>query len=336
MTVLACILLTLAPQQKAIKPERYASQAEATPAATARGNAQVSENLIDEFQDDKKVRDVFNSEINKPAYRRLRTRLKRFENPELDVEFKMPNWWNRFWTWVGSWFTFPTGGGVKAPGFSFGGFSGLSVLVWCLLGIVLAVIVAYIIKSAAVRVGDESERRRLAGQLDSDALQPSTPPGEIPSDEYMHRAIEFAREGDHRRALRQLVLGGMSWIERAGLIRFRKGLTNRDYVRAVYRREQQRRRFAGIILDFEKVYFGRRDASEDQFQECLADYKSAFGQPLDAETAAREDETTAATATARPDEVAVTEHDLVDQQPPAALPEVQPPPPATDTPETEL
>ena len=210
------------------------------------------------------------------------------------------------------------------------------MLVWCLLGIVLAVIVAYIIKSAAVRVGDESERRRLAGQLDSDALQPSTPPGEIPSDEYMHRAIEFAREGDHRRALRQLVLGGMSWIERAGLIRFRKGLTNRDYVRAVYRREQQRRRFAGIILDFEKVYFGRRDASEDQFQECLADYKSAFGQPLDAETAAREDETTAATATAGPDEVAVTEHDLVDQQPPAALPEVQPPPPATDTPETEL
>ncbi len=239
------------------------------------------------FMDETRVDSAFKDELNKPAYKRLRTRLKRFDLGEAP-RITAPNWWTRFWRWVASWFrptrTVPAGGG----GWSFGGFSGGTVIVWVLVGILLAIIVAFIIKSASVRIADEKERTRVASDLDTDAIQPSTPPGEIPSDEYMHRAMELARQGDNRRALRQLVLGGMSWIERAGLIRFRKGLTNRDYVRAVYRREQQRKRFAGIILNFERVYFGRREASDEQFQKCLTEYKNAFGKMLDAETAMKQ------------------------------------------------
>ena len=271
------------------------------------------------FMDDTRVDRAFEDELNKPAYKRLRTKLKRFEMGEVEVpRITAPGWWRRFWTWVGSWFktgrTVPGGGG----GWTFGGFSGGTVIVWVLVGILLAVIVAFIIKSASVRIADENERKRVASDLDTDAIQPSTPPGEIPSDEYMHRAMELAREGDHRRALRQLVLGGMSWIERAGLIRFRKGLTNRDYVRAVYRREQQRKQFAGIILNFERVYFGRREASDEQFQKCLTEYKDAFGKMLDAETALKQQQDLIAKKAAAEPATAATQPPAADQVQPDA------------------
>jgi hypothetical protein len=259
---------------------------------TSVGKVELSE-LNQSFHPEESVRNEFDAEIAKPAYKRMRTKLKRFELGEYETRsYQSPGWWTRFWNWVGSWFTAPAPGGAQTTpsNFSFGGFGGGTLIVWILVGLFLAVVVAFLIKSASVRVADGSNKKRLAADLDSDAIAPSTPPGEVPSDEYMHHAIQLSQTGDHRRALRQLVLGGMSWIERAGLIRFRKGLTNRDYVRAVYRRDEQRKRFSEIILNFERVYFGRRDANEEQFQACLTEYKTAFGRMIDAETALKEQE----------------------------------------------
>ena len=291
MTTLALILIATL-QTTAEKP--------VADTTTRSQSVELSE-VNETFMDDARVDRAFENELNKPAYKRLRTKLKRFETGELP-KITAPSWWTRFWRWVASWFTWkpgtPGGGAAGGAGWAFGGVSGGTVIVWVLVAILLAVIVAFIIKSASVRIADEKERKRVTSDLDTDSIQPSTPPGEIPSDEYMHRAMELAREGDNRRALRQLVLGGMSWIERAGLIRFRKGLTNRDYVRAVYRREQQRKRFAGIILNFERVYFGRREASDEQFQKCLAEYQNAFGNMLDAETALKQQQDLIAKQTA--------------------------------------
>lgn len=242
----------------------------------------------DRLRDAARVRSVFEDELSSPTYKRLRQRLKRIEIGEFEAP-SAPNWWTRFWTWFRGLFARnpapPTQG---SSGFTFGGFQGGTVIVWALFGILLVILVAFIIKSAAVRISDEADRQRVRADGALDSLQPSVPPGELPSDEYMRRAMELAGNGDHRSALRQLVLGGMSWIERAGLIRFRRGLTNRDYVRAVYRRKQQRQQFAEIVRDFERVYFGRREATLQQFQECLDRYRDAFAQVLEAEDAARE------------------------------------------------
>ena len=61
---------------------------------------------------------------------------------------------------------------------------------------------------------------------------PDTSPGELPADVYIARAKELAGEGRFREAIAQLLLGGMSNLERAGIVKYRKGLTHRDYVRA--------------------------------------------------------------------------------------------------------
>jgi hypothetical protein len=68
----------------------------------------------------------------------------------------------------------------------------------------------------------------------------------------------------------------MSWTERAGLIRYRQGLTNRDYLRAVRRRPPSREALAAIVGSFEQLYFGRRRATADGFSACLARYREGF------------------------------------------------------------
>lgn len=290
------------------------------PALAAAAQPQESERSRDDsvetYIDVENAQSQFNDELNRAPYKRLRTNIKRYEfDPDWEwtrgSQSQAPGWWTRFWAWVKSWFQSNpnpnrrgTTGAAPAPApssssgssgftFSFGEVGFGTMIVWIILGLLLLVITAIIIRSAALRLSGDKDRPRLESELDPDGMELNTPPGEIPADEYMHRAMQLAEKGDHRRALRQLVLGGMSWIERAGLIRFRKGLTNRDYVRAVYRREQQRKRFQGIILHFEKVYYGRRDADEEQFDKCLERYRRAFGQEPNAEALRREAEAAA-------------------------------------------
>ncbi len=109
----------------------------------------------------------------------------------------------------------------------------------------------------------------LAGEI-------SAPPGEQAVSTYESRAVMYGQKGEFSMAIRELLLGSMSWIERAGLIRFRKGLTNRDYVRAVWRQEDKRSAYLVTGSEFELVFFGRRAATEAMFERCLSAFQGAF------------------------------------------------------------
>ncbi len=154
---------------------------------------------------------------------------------------------------------------------------GLAVLT----GVTVWLIAAIIKKSDPNR---QLDRRGLFG--DEDAITGlSVPPGELAASTYESRAIQMAADGNYREAVRELLIGSMSWIERAGLIRFRKGLTNRDYARAVWKKEDQRTAYTRTALEFERVYFGRREATSEMFNTCLKSFQGSF----------REEETTTAT-----------------------------------------
>ncbi len=111
---------------------------------------------------------------------------------------------------------------------------------------------------------------------DQEAITPTSPPGDIPSNEYEQRALLVAGRGDFRSALRELVLGAMSWTERAALIRYRRGLTNRDYVRALWSDLPRRESLQEIILEFERVFYGRRPATKEAFEKCLIEFRQSF------------------------------------------------------------
>lgn len=158
--------------------------------------------------------------------------------------------------------------------------SGVSVLPNLLTALVIAFILAVLIFIAVivVRSFDAGKRRQNRLAIDgSDLLSDSLlPPGELAASTYETRAIQLAADGNLRAAIRELLLGGMSWIERAGMIRYRRGLTNRDYLRSVWKRQSQREAFLTMALQFEYVYFGRRVPTAEMFQSCLSGFRGAF------------------------------------------------------------
>ncbi len=183
-----------------------------------------------------------------------------------------------FFRWLFSGLRSPSAGSVPPASPStaseFGDFSQLlPALAIVAIVAVLIVIIAMVIKSVdAKKQRKDSLLSDLADVL-SDVV---TPPGELAASTYESRAIALSSDGNYRAAIRELLLGSMSWIERAGLIRYRKGLTNRDYLRAVWRRQDKRNAYLTTASQFEFVYFGRRTPTSEMFQLCLASFRGAF------------------------------------------------------------
>ena len=98
-------------------------------------------------------------------------------------------------------------------------------------------------------------------------------PGELPADTYLARARELAEQRLYREAIAHLLLGGMSAIERSQLIRYRRGLTLRDYLRSLRGHTLQYGGFQTMIGVYEPIGFGRRVASFQTFQDALAGYQ---------------------------------------------------------------
>lgn len=115
-----------------------------------------------------------------------------------------------------------------------------------------------------------------AGQLAEDVSEITVAPGELPPAVYESRAMRLAAGGDYRAAIRELLLGSMSWLERSSLIRFRRGLTNRDYYRSIWRRPEKRQAWVATASQFELVYFGRRQPTQEMFETCLIEFQGAF------------------------------------------------------------
>jgi hypothetical protein len=134
-----------------------------------------------------------------------------------------------------------------------------------------------------IRLHQQDPDRGAIPTINDSGLELSAPPGEVSASTYESRVLQFAHQGKFSAGIRELLLGSMSWIERAGLIRFRKGLTNRDYLRAVWTEKDRRSAYLVTGTEFELVFFGRRTATSEMFERCLAAFQGAFHE--DAETA---------------------------------------------------
>ena len=167
----------------------------------------------------------------------------------------------------------PPAAAAASSGFDFG-FGKLLLFI----GLGVLVVIAIWIIASVIKSSDGRRKANSDGLFGEDGViaDLAVPPGELAVSTYESRAIQFAREGNFHLAVRELLIGSMSWIERAGMIRFRKGLTNRDYIRAVWRHEDRRMAYAQTALEFEKVYFGRRQATREMFDECLHHFQGSF------------------------------------------------------------
>jgi hypothetical protein len=193
------------------------------------------------------------------------------------AESEMPEWLKKFFDWLENLFR---GSGNAL--------SGLGTLVRILAYTVLAAICCLIIWLVVRAVNKYKERQTVGSRARGsfEEGEGEIPPGDLPADEYLKRAAEFAEQQQFREAIGQLILGAMSRTERSGLIRFRRGLTNRDYMRALRGRAMQHDAFRTIAGVYEPICFGRRNAQIEHYRTSLDGYLIGFQQPLPAVAAA--------------------------------------------------
>lgn len=141
---------------------------------------------------------------------------------------------------------------------------------------VIALVLLLIIKSVLSRLPGKTPTVAGEDSVPEASLETSHPPGEQASEEYLKRSLSLAAQGDYGSAIREVLLSCMSWLERAGLIRYRRGLTNRDYVRAARRNPGCGQALAVIARNFEEVFFGRRSATAERYEKCLENHRAAF------------------------------------------------------------
>jgi hypothetical protein len=174
----------------------------------------------------------------------------------------------------------------ERPERSSSGLSGLSAAIGQLMHLlafaVLVAIVMLIVWLVFKALKDFRLPRRLSDKGEADVALPAaddgleTAPGGQPPDVYVAQARKLAAAGHYREAIAQLVLGAMSRTERAGWVRFRRGLTVRDYLRALQPHAGQHAAFRAMVRVFEPVSFGRREPTSALFEQSLAGYESGF------------------------------------------------------------
>lgn len=204
-----------------------------------------------------------------PEFRHLEQEINDADKAATNTE--LPKWFEevlkRFFKWM---FSDRQSNGDASSLF------GISELLFYAAIVVGVGLLVFLLVMLLKRIEPATVKRPFKLGTDEEALHPTVPPGEYPPSIYEVRAVQFANDGNYRAALRELVLGSMSWAERAGMIRHRLGLTNRDYIRAIWREAEQREAMLLIVAAFELVFFGRRPAESRQFEHCLSGFQQAF------------------------------------------------------------
>lgn len=221
---------------------------------------------------EQQTRAVLNDVLSQPDFRRLRSMA--------DLVPKVPQAPNPtvspgFFQWL--WNLFPS-----IPNVAGVGLNGLkevaTALGWGIVALLVAAVIWLIIKAVNAYRWRLRNRFQPLPNFEQQTLE--LPPGDIPADEFRQRAEHLAQQQLFGEAIAQLLLGSMSQMERSELIRFRRGLTYRDYLRALRGHPRHRDAFRAMVQTYLPIGFGRRPATATQYHEAAAHYDQAFAQPI--------------------------------------------------------
>jgi hypothetical protein len=221
-----------------------------------------------EYQDESLLRVALEETLSQPEFARLRAEPEPEEEPEA---FAAPEWLDRFFRWLSRALWGDDASEEEASSELAFNLPGARLLIYTMALVILLVAVFFIAKSV---LSISRDKKMSEDEAAVRVFGPESAPGELDPDEYWRRALAQGEKRHYKEGMRELLMGAMSASERRGLIRFRRGLTNRDYFYAV--RGPARESFGLIASAFEHVYFGRREATADAFRESCRAYQQSF------------------------------------------------------------
>jgi hypothetical protein len=186
-----------------------------------------------------------------------------------------PGWWKRFMDWLGKQLKklFERDPEHVSPPISFTGVSGASaanVLVVLVIGLVLAVLTAVLLRSLGRRQQEESAQLDVS-TLDSTALA-QDPMSALarPPEGWAHLADELAARGEYREAVRSLYLALLSRLHREGAILYDSTLSNWDYLRQFKGRREWLPPFRELTYRFDFAWYGHLPVGQDGYRDFRA------------------------------------------------------------------
>ncbi len=186
-------------------------------------------------------------------------------------------WWERFLQWLNDLFESDEqttrGGGNVGSGVSE---SFLPALGYGFIFVIIALILFFVAKAIIGSIENRSREEVLFDPDSEEVFEIDSRPGDHPPEKYLAEARRYATEGNFKIAIRLVLLASLSFIEYGGYIHWRKGLTNRDYLRAIWREKTLKGAFIEISKHFDEVYFGKRTADQNRFLECMDFFKTGF------------------------------------------------------------
>lgn len=150
-----------------------------------------------------------------------------------------------------------------------GWLEGLGVVVWVVFGILLLLLIGVLVW-AFLRLENKQEqdeelipRRSMADsikQLPFD-IDPTTA-------NFLQLAQAHYAEGDFRQAIVALFSHVLVSLDQKGLVRLRKGKTNRQYLRELGPHRPLASYYQQVMVPFEAAFFGDHDISKQEFEQC--------------------------------------------------------------------
>ena len=186
------------------------------------------------------------------------------ENPLAPVGKWISDRWREFTDWLRRIFSF--GGRVG---------TGSSPILPYVLVVALILLIAYAI---AYALKNYKAAPRLAKQKPTiDTLLEPEETATAEPDAWIAAARRHAAAGDYRRAYRAAFIAVLIRMDRAGALRFERSKTNGDYVRSVRAKPKLLEFLRPLVNDFDARWYGRVEATNDDFLQILSAYDSAPG-----------------------------------------------------------
>jgi len=92
--------------------------------------------------------------------------------------------------------------------------------------------------------------------------------------DYLAAARELFQKGDYRNAIIHLYSHTLLTLDQRGLIRLRRGKTNRQYLGEVRRHQDVAKYLEACMISFEDAFFGNIDVTRNQIQPCFDNWET--------------------------------------------------------------
>ena len=164
----------------------------------------------------------------------------------------------------------PPAGGGAGP-WNFGGslVAGLSGLTWAMI-IALVLLVAGVLiwamlrmNSQPVLVDEVAPTRSMAESIKQLPFELDSPTGD-----FRQQAHAACAAGDYQRAMTYLFSHVLVTLDQKGLVRLRRGKTNRQYLRELRSHQPIANYYQHVMVPFEASFFGDHELSKTDFETC--------------------------------------------------------------------